>query len=179
MDFKKFKKWEMRAPWGATQGHQNLKNLQNWPKLWFLLFCFKTNHFEVMFPILQHWADVIIYNSYMKQIKYLQGLNLGALEKTKIVILGVWLLFSCITFDWIEHDCLKWPMPTPNFFNSMWFLAKIKSPLRVLFEKSEKFKVSSLILHKEFCRLAWLNFWQHIVNPDKIFIHLIGCNIGF
>ena len=41
------------------------------------------------FLILQYWADVIMYNSYMKQIKYLQGLNLGALRRPKIVIFGV------------------------------------------------------------------------------------------
>ena len=63
------------------------------------------------FLILQYWADVIMYNSYMKQIKYLQGLNLGALRRPKIVIFGVWMFFSCLTFDWIEQDFFKWPMP--------------------------------------------------------------------
>ena len=53
------------------------------------LFCFKTNHFEMKFLILQYWADAIMYNSYIKQIKYLQNLNLGALERPKIVIFGV------------------------------------------------------------------------------------------
>ena len=40
------------------------------------------------FLILQYWADVIMYNSYMKQIKYLQGLNLGAHKSQILSFLG-------------------------------------------------------------------------------------------
>ena len=37
-----------------------------------------------------------------------------------------------------------------------------------LFEKSEKFKIFSLILHQKFGKLVWLIFCQYNVNPDII-----------
>ena len=37
------------------------------------------------FQILQYWADMIMYNSYMKEMKYVQVMNLGAFAKAKSV----------------------------------------------------------------------------------------------
>ena len=98
------------------RGHQILKYCQNWKKMFFFILLQNTTFWNEVsnFAILR-WCDYV-----HERVKYFQVMNLGAFERPKVVIFKVWIIFSCISFDWIEQYCSKWPMP--YFFKSQAFL---------------------------------------------------------
>ena len=86
------------------------------------------------FQILQYWADMIMYNSYMKEMKYVQVMNLGAFAKAKSVSQSDFLTYSRETWFLFSYEKvvdLHWPIEATNevdrvnkFNNSLSFCAR-------------------------------------------------------